>query len=73
MKKRRAVTLFTAQAAAEKGFEIYAERLKMLKVTPLPLLAYRLLGFGGRMFAAPFVSPRLEWLDVEAPKGKILP
>jgi hypothetical protein len=73
MKQRRAVTLFTAQSAEARGFEIYAERLKALKVTPLPMLAYRLLGFGGRMFAAPFVSPRLEWLDVEAPKEKILP
>lgn len=73
MKQRRAVTLFTAQSAAEKGFEIYADRLKMLKVTPLPMLAYRFLGFGGRMFEVPFVSPKLEWLDVEVPKEKILP
>jgi parvulin-like peptidyl-prolyl isomerase len=73
MKQRRAVTLFTAQSAEARGFEIYSDRLKALKVTPLPMLAYRLLGFGGRMFAAPFVSPRLEWLDVETPKGKILP
>lgn len=73
MKQRRAVTLFTAQSAAERGFDIYAERLKMLKITPLPMLAYRLLGFGGRMFEVPFVSPKLEWLDVEPPKEIILP
>jgi parvulin-like peptidyl-prolyl isomerase len=73
MKQRRAVTLFTAQSAAVRGFDIYSERLKMLKVTLMPMLAYRLLGFGGRMFEVPFVSPKLEWLDVEPPKEKILP
>jgi hypothetical protein len=73
MKQRRAVTLFTAQSAAERGFDIYIDRLKSLRVTPLPMLAYRFLGFGGRMFAVPFVSPKVEWLDVEPPREKILP
>ena len=57
MKQRRAVTLFTAQSAAERGVDIYSERLKMLKVTPLPMLAYRLVGFGGRMFEVPTIGP----------------
>ncbi len=73
MKQGRAVTLFTAQSAAERGFDIYIDRLKSLRVTPLPMLAYRFLGFGGRMFPVPFVSPKAEWLDVEPPREKILP
>jgi parvulin-like peptidyl-prolyl isomerase len=73
MKQRRAVTLFTAQSAESRGYQVFSDRLKALSVTPIPMLSYRMLGFGGRMFAAPFVSPRLEWLDVEAPKEKILP
>jgi parvulin-like peptidyl-prolyl isomerase len=73
MKQRRAVTLFTAQSAANRGVDVYSERLKLLTVTPLPMLSYRLLGFGGRMFEVPFVSPKVEWLDVEPPKEKILP
>jgi hypothetical protein len=73
MKSRRAVTLFTAQSAARLGYDIYMDRLKMLKVTPLPMLAYRFLGFGGRMFEVPFVSPKVEWLDAEPPREHILP
>ena len=73
MKSRRATTLFTAQSAARQGYDIYADRLKMLKVTTLPMLAYRFLGFGGRMFEVPFVSPKVEWLDVEPPREQILP
>ncbi len=73
MKERRAVTLFVAQSARQRGFEIYYDRLQMLKVTPFPMLAYRMLGFGGRMFEVPFVEPQLEWLNTEPPVEVILP
>lgn len=73
LKERRAVTLFIAQSAAARGVDIYQDRLSRLRVTPLPMLTYRLLGFGGRMFEVPFVEPQLEWLNVEAPKESILP
>jgi parvulin-like peptidyl-prolyl isomerase len=73
MKQRRAVTLFTAQSAESRGYQVFSDRLTSVSVTPIPMLSYRMLGFGGRMFASPFVTPRLEWLDVEAPKEKILP
>ena len=45
----------------------------MVRVTPLPMLAYRLLGFGGRMFDVPFVQPQTDWLNEEPPKEVILP
>jgi parvulin-like peptidyl-prolyl isomerase len=73
LKERRAVTLFIAQSAAARGVDIYQDRLSRLHVTPLPMLTYRLLGFGGRMFEVPFVEPQLDWLNVEPPKETILP
>ena len=73
LKARRKTTLFIAQSASRLGFEIYEDRLKMVQVTPLPMLAYRLLGFGGRMFDVPFVQPQLDWLNEEPPKEVILP
>jgi parvulin-like peptidyl-prolyl isomerase len=73
LKERRAVTLFVAQSAATRGVDIYQERLSRLHVTPVPMLTYRLLGFGGRMFEVPFVEPQLDWLNVEPPKETILP
>jgi len=73
LKERRAVTLFIARSAAARGVDIYQERLSRLQVTPVPMMTYRLLGFGGRMFEVPFVEPQLDWLNVEPPKETILP
>jgi parvulin-like peptidyl-prolyl isomerase len=73
LKERRAVTLFIAQSAAARGVDVYQDRLSRLRVTPVPMLTYRLLGFGGRMFEVPFVEPQLDWLNVEPPKETILP
>jgi parvulin-like peptidyl-prolyl isomerase len=68
MKARRALTLFLAGAGKEMGFDVYADRLRMLQVSPIPMMTFRILGFGGKMPAVPFVDPQLDWLDVETPK-----
>jgi parvulin-like peptidyl-prolyl isomerase len=73
MKQRRAKNLFLAQVAVRQGYAMFQDRLTKLEVTTLPMLAFRLLGFGGRMFAAPFVEKNLEWLDIEPPEGIIVP
>jgi len=73
MKQQRVLTLFLAQSARARGFDVFADRLKALRVTTTPMLAYRLLGFGGRMFEVPFVEPQLEWLETDPPSQTILP
>jgi len=73
MKRQRATTLLISRAAKDRGVEVYEERLKLLTVTPFPMVAYRFLGFGGRMFEVPFVEPQLEWLETEPPSERILP
>jgi hypothetical protein len=45
----------------------------MLDVTTIPMMTYRILGFGGRMLAVPFVVPELDWLDVNEPDQRIQP
>ncbi len=57
LKARRQVSLFLAKAGQERGFEAYTDRLSQMKVSNVPMLTYRFLGFGGRMFAVPFVDP----------------
>jgi len=73
MKERRAVTLTLARLGKQMGFEVYTDRLRMLKVSPVPMMTFRLLGFGGRMFEVPFVEPELDWLNVDSPGGDVLP
>ncbi len=73
MKQQHMLTILLAQTARDRGFDVYADRLKTLAVNPLPMVAYRLLGFGGRMFEVPFIEPQLDWLSTEPPAGMILP
>ena len=73
LKARRQVSLFLAKAGQERGFEAYTDRLGQVKVSTIPMLTYRFLGFGGRMFAVPFVDPQTEWLTLEPPSDLVVP
>jgi|GEM_PF-929370 len=73
MKQRRALTLRLAALAREKGVDVYEDRLRALQVTPIPMMTFRILGFGGRMLAVPFVTPELDWLDVDVRKENTVP
>jgi hypothetical protein len=64
MKGKRRLTLRIAELAKEYGVDVYSDRVRMLKVSPIPMMTFRILGFGGRMFPVPFVDPQLEWLEV---------
>ncbi|MCX6143243.1 MAG: hypothetical protein NTZ35_08490, partial [Ignavibacteriales bacterium] len=72
MKEKRTMTLFLAQVGAARGFDIYQDRLMKLEVTPTPMMTFRIIGFGGRMFAVPFVDPQIEWLNVTPPSEQIV-
>ncbi len=72
-KQQRKLNLILAQAARNRGYEVFEDRLRRVAVTPIPMLAFRYLGFGGRMFAAPFVDRQLEWLNVSPAPGTISP
>lgn len=41
---------------------IYEENFRTLQLTATPTMAFRYLGFGGRMFAVPFVVPHTGWI-----------
>ena len=73
LKQKRLLDAYIAKSAKDRGYSVYADRLKMLKVSTTPMMTYRILGFGGRMFAAPFVTPQVDWLEVENPEKIPLP
>jgi len=72
-KSRRAVTLRVAHLAGERGVDVYEDRLRQLEVSRVPMLAFRILGFGGRMLAVPFVVPELDWLSVQQEDRRVQP
>ena len=73
LKQKRLLDTFIAKSAQDRGYAVYADRLKMLKVSTAPMMTYRILGFGGRMFASPFVTPQVDWIGVENPEKIPLP
>jgi hypothetical protein len=64
-KQKRSLDLFIAKSAQARGYAVYTDRLKLLKVSSVPMMTFRILGFGGRMFAAPFVTPQADWIGEE--------
>jgi hypothetical protein len=73
MKQKRTLDLYLSQVAQERGYAVYEERFSKVAVSPIPMMTFRILGFGGRMFEVPFVDKQIDWLNVEPPANKILP
>ncbi len=73
IKQERMLNVFIAKSAQQRGYTIFADRLKQLPVSHVPMMTYRILGFGGRMFAAPFVTRQVDWVGVENPETIPLP
>ena len=73
LKQKRRVDIFIAKSAQQRGFDVYTDRLKLLHVSNTPMMTYRILGFGGKMFAAPFVTRQVDWMEVENPEKIPLP
>lgn len=68
LKQKKILDIFVAKSAQKRGLEVYTDRLKLLQVTKTPMMTYRILGFGGRMFTAPFVTRQVDWLNIENPE-----
>lgn len=64
MKQKRSLDLFLSEVAMRRGFEIFPEQLESLEVSAVPMLTYRFLGFGGRMFAVPIVDFQVDWVNL---------
>ncbi len=62
-KKRGRLNSAIAALARESGYTVFEDRLRDLKVTRIPMVTFKVIGFGGRMFAVPFIDRQIEWLD----------
>lgn len=72
-KQNRKLSIFLAQSGRDRGFVVYEDRARAIEATPLPMMTFRILGFGGRMFEVPFVEKQIDWLGIEPPEEKVLP
>ncbi len=73
MKVRQVVNQYIARRAEAEGYTVFEDRLSALKVSPVAMVTFRFLGFGGRIFAVPFLERQIDWLYVQVPSSRIAP
>lgn len=61
--KSETLSRYIAGLAEKENVRIFRDNVLTLKVTPLQMLTYRLVGFGGRVLAVPALYPRERWID----------
>ena len=72
-RKRDVLNKYIAKLAAEQNVKIYNENLNKVDVTPIQMLTFRYIGFGGKIAAVPTLFPREEWIKYYNPEKNILP
>jgi hypothetical protein len=73
IKTAESLSRFVGAAANTTEIIIYKNNIDAMKVTATPSMVFRFLGFGGRMFAVPFVVPHLGWINYWNGKNVKLP
>ncbi len=63
----------TSEYADKYGLKINYEVLKQIKVSDLNMFTHRYMGFGGRIAAVPYTTPRHRWIYEWMRNQKIVP
>jgi hypothetical protein len=63
MHQQRAIDRHVAQLALRHSVEIFSERISKADVPDVNMLTRRLIGFGGRINAAPILVPQWRWVE----------
>jgi hypothetical protein len=72
-KRREVINKYLAKLATSQPTKIFESRLDKVDVTPIQMLTFRNIGFGGKIIATPTLYPREDWVDYIKDKKKILP
>lgn len=73
IKSHSSADRFVGDIANSTVIRIYEENFRNLRVTATPSMVFRYLGFGGRMFAVPFVIPQVGWIQYWKTSSVALP
>lgn len=71
--KQEVLNKYLADLAGEQNVKIYLNRLNEVEVTPIEMLTFRYIGFGGKILAVPSMYPMEGWLKYYDKKGNIVP
>lgn len=73
LKRTHFVDQFVGSIANNNEITFYEKNFSQVQVSTVNSMVYRYLGFGGRMFAVPFVVPQLGWINYWHNKDVKLP
>ena len=62
-KEHKAITDYTVKLAQKFGIVINGAVLRNIPVTQVNAFGFRYLGFGGRLTAAPLMTPNVDWVE----------
>ncbi|HED05753.1 MAG TPA: peptidyl-prolyl cis-trans isomerase [Ignavibacteria bacterium] len=72
-RKREVLNKYLARLAQKQNVKIYPNRLSNVKVTPIQMLTFRYIGFGGKIIAVPTLYPHENWIKYFKRSKKIIP
>lgn len=73
IKMAESLNKLVGATANSVAITFYKKNFDAMKVTAIPSMVFRFLGFGGRMFAVPFVVPQTGWIQYWNDRKLILP
>jgi hypothetical protein len=72
-RKRNILNEYIADLAKEQNVKIFRENLNKIDLTPIQMLTFRYIGFGGKIIAVPPLYPREDWIKYYNPEKNIVP
>ncbi len=72
-KRNEVMSKYLAKLASEQSTKIFISKLKEVDVTPIQMLTFRYIGFGGKIIAVPSLYPHEEWVKYLNDKKNLFP
>ena len=72
-RRRDVLDKYITKLAGEENVKLYPDRLKDVSVTPIQMVTFRYIGFGGKIMAVPMLYPREGWIKEFKKNGSVLP
>lgn len=72
-KRNEVINKYIARLTSGQPTKIFESKLENVDVTPIQMLTFRYIGFGGKIIATPSLYPREEWIKYLKDKQSILP
>ncbi len=72
-RRRDVLDKYITKLAGGENVKLYPDRLKDVSVTPIQMVTFRYIGFGGKIMAVPSLYPREGWIKEFKKTGNVLP